>query len=181
MPRVALDLNTDEGRGLVNGQWKVAEGYVPGEPNEGLQSQVLSSPARLADYDDFRLAGLGQCQGEPVRRFYFRLVPDIGGSARFRRRRINPGSKGLLRKRTSTTTVRSGSMARSTGPRAPLSASTRPTGWKLTRMHRRETGTSSRSWCSTAHLERLGAAFSCVTPHWRLRPAARPGTWGVAF
>ena len=52
MPRVALDLNTDEGRGLVNGQWKVAEGYVPGEPNEGLQSQVLSSPARLADYDD---------------------------------------------------------------------------------------------------------------------------------
>jgi hypothetical protein len=52
MPRVALDLNTDEGRGVVNGQWKVAEGYVPGEPNEGLKSQVLDSPARLADYDD---------------------------------------------------------------------------------------------------------------------------------
>ena len=52
MPRVALDLNTDEGRGVVNGHWKVAEGYVPGEPNEGLKSQVLDSPARLADYDD---------------------------------------------------------------------------------------------------------------------------------
>ena len=52
MPRIALDLNTAAGREAVNGQWKVAEGYIPGEPNEGLTSQALSSPARLADYDD---------------------------------------------------------------------------------------------------------------------------------
>ena len=52
MPRVALDLNTNEGRQTVKGQWKVAEGYIPGEPNEGLTSQVLDTPARLSDYDD---------------------------------------------------------------------------------------------------------------------------------
>ncbi len=52
MPRIALDLNTEAGRQQVSGQWRVAEGYIPGEPNEGLTSQALSSPARLADYDD---------------------------------------------------------------------------------------------------------------------------------
>jgi hypothetical protein len=52
MPRIALDLNTEEGRSHVNGQWRFAPGYVPGQPNEGLVSQTPSSPARLADYND---------------------------------------------------------------------------------------------------------------------------------
>ena len=52
MPRVALDLNTREDRLKVKGQWKLAEGYNPGEPNEGLAAQVLAIPARLADFDD---------------------------------------------------------------------------------------------------------------------------------
>jgi hypothetical protein len=52
MPRVALDLNTEEGRTKVGGQWRVASGYVPGEPNEGLVSKLEASPARLPDYDD---------------------------------------------------------------------------------------------------------------------------------
>jgi hypothetical protein len=52
MPRIALDLNTVEDRQQVKGQWKVAPGLVPGEPNEGLTAQLLASPARLADYDD---------------------------------------------------------------------------------------------------------------------------------
>lgn len=52
MPRVALDLNTTEGRQQVNGEWRVAMGLVPGEPNEGLSAQLLASPARAADYDD---------------------------------------------------------------------------------------------------------------------------------
>ena len=52
MPRVALDLNNAEDRAKVKGQWKVAMGLVPGEANEGLTSQMLASPARLADYDD---------------------------------------------------------------------------------------------------------------------------------
>lgn len=52
MPRVALDLNKAEDRQKVKGQWRVAQGLVPGEPNEGLTAQLLSSPARLADYDD---------------------------------------------------------------------------------------------------------------------------------
>lgn len=52
MPRMALDLNTAEGRQPVKGEWRVAQGLVPGEPNEGLTAELLASPARLADYDD---------------------------------------------------------------------------------------------------------------------------------
>jgi hypothetical protein len=52
MPRVALDLNTDADRQQVKAQWRVGQGLVPGEPNEGLTAQILASPARLADYDD---------------------------------------------------------------------------------------------------------------------------------
>jgi hypothetical protein len=52
MPRVALDLNSEQGRQQVQGQWRIGPGYVPGEPNEGLTSQIEGSPARLKDYDD---------------------------------------------------------------------------------------------------------------------------------
>ena len=52
MPRVALDLNKTENQQKVKGQWRVAPGLVPGEPNEGLTARLRSSPARLADYDD---------------------------------------------------------------------------------------------------------------------------------
>lgn len=52
MPRIALDLNNTGDCQKLKGQWRVAPGLVPGEPNEGLTAQLLSSPARLADYDD---------------------------------------------------------------------------------------------------------------------------------
>ncbi len=52
MPRVVLDLNQATDQQKVGGQWKVATGLVPGEPNEGLTARLLASPARLADYDD---------------------------------------------------------------------------------------------------------------------------------
>lgn len=52
MPRVALDLNQAEDRRKVKGQWRVGQGLVPGEPNEGLTSRLPATPARLADYDD---------------------------------------------------------------------------------------------------------------------------------
>jgi hypothetical protein len=52
MPRITLDLNKAEDLRKVRGQWRVASGLVPGEPNEGLSSQLASTPARLADYDD---------------------------------------------------------------------------------------------------------------------------------
>ncbi len=52
MPRVALDLNTSADRNKVKGQWRVATGLVPGEPNEGLTARLLGTPARLADFDD---------------------------------------------------------------------------------------------------------------------------------
>jgi hypothetical protein len=52
MPRIALDLNNEEDRRKVNGQWRVGPGLVPGQPNEGLTAQLLETAARLADYDD---------------------------------------------------------------------------------------------------------------------------------
>ncbi len=52
MPRIALDLNQAEDQQKVKGQWKVAPGLVPGEPNEGLTARLLATPARMADYDD---------------------------------------------------------------------------------------------------------------------------------
>jgi hypothetical protein len=54
MPRIALDLNKAEDRQKIKGQWRVGQGLVPGQPNEGLTAQLLNSPARLADYDDSR-------------------------------------------------------------------------------------------------------------------------------
>jgi hypothetical protein len=52
MPRLEVNLNTDEGRKLVKGTWRRAMGLVPGEPNQGLVAEILASPARLKDYDD---------------------------------------------------------------------------------------------------------------------------------
>jgi len=52
MPRIALDLNNEDDRRKVKGQWRVGPGLVPGQPNEGLTAQLLETPARLADYDD---------------------------------------------------------------------------------------------------------------------------------
>lgn len=52
MPRAALDLNKAEDRRQVKGEWRVAPGLVPGEPNQGLTAELRASPARLAEYDD---------------------------------------------------------------------------------------------------------------------------------
>ena len=47
MPRLVLDLNQAADQQKVGGQWRVATGLVPGEPNEGLTARLLASPARL--------------------------------------------------------------------------------------------------------------------------------------
>ena len=52
MARIALDLNKEQDRQKVKGQWRLGPGLVPGQPNEGLTAQILSAPARLPDYDD---------------------------------------------------------------------------------------------------------------------------------
>ncbi len=52
MPRMALDLNSDEDRRKVKAQWRIGPGFVPGQPNEGLTAQILAAPPRLADFDD---------------------------------------------------------------------------------------------------------------------------------
>ena len=59
MPRAVLDLTDSQTLGQVKGQWRYAPGLVPGEPNEGLVSQLASTPARLPDYDD---SGWEVCQ-----------------------------------------------------------------------------------------------------------------------
>ena len=52
MPRIVLDLNKADDLRKVKAQWRVGPGLVPGALNEGLTAQLLSTPARLADYDD---------------------------------------------------------------------------------------------------------------------------------
>ncbi len=52
MPRITLDLNNSSDTAQVKGVWRAADGFVPGEPNQGLTAEILATPARLADYDD---------------------------------------------------------------------------------------------------------------------------------
>ena len=60
MPRIALDLNNEEDRRKVKGQWRIGPGLVPGQPNEGLTAQLLDAPARMADLRRLRLGDLSQ-------------------------------------------------------------------------------------------------------------------------
>jgi hypothetical protein len=52
VPRITLDLNKAEECRKIKGKWRVGQGLVPGEANEGLTAQLAACPARLADYDD---------------------------------------------------------------------------------------------------------------------------------
>jgi hypothetical protein len=47
-----MDLMDPADLAALKGRWRFAPGLVPGEPNEGLVSQLAGSPARLPDYDD---------------------------------------------------------------------------------------------------------------------------------
>ena len=52
MPRAILNLQDPADLRAVQGQWRFAPGFVPGEPNDGLVPQCAGSPARLVEYDD---------------------------------------------------------------------------------------------------------------------------------
>ena len=52
MPRFPIDINSADGQAAVKGQWRYAEGFIPGEANYGLEERVVGSPCRLPDYDD---------------------------------------------------------------------------------------------------------------------------------
>ena len=52
MPRATLDLQNAGDLAAVGGQWKVAHGFVPDQPNEGIVPEAEGSPCRLPDYDD---------------------------------------------------------------------------------------------------------------------------------
>ena len=64
MPRVTVDLEDPSGQSIINGRWRFAIGYIPGEPNEGLTAQGEGSPARLPGYDD---SGWEYCGELPAR------------------------------------------------------------------------------------------------------------------
>jgi hypothetical protein len=53
-PRAVFNLPEPTDWRAVQGQWRVAPGLSPGEPHEGLGSQVVGSPARLPDDHDAR-------------------------------------------------------------------------------------------------------------------------------
>ena len=50
MPRATLDLQNAADLDAVGGRWKVAHGFVPGQPNEGFVSEAEGSPCRLARF-----------------------------------------------------------------------------------------------------------------------------------
>ena len=52
MPRATLSLGGAAGQAAVNGQWKFARGYVPGQPNGGLVGTGARQPRPARDYDD---------------------------------------------------------------------------------------------------------------------------------
>ena len=52
MPRATLNLQDPADLQAVNGVWRFAPGLVPGQPNEGVVSQLEGTPARLPDFDD---------------------------------------------------------------------------------------------------------------------------------
>ena len=127
MPRAVIDLNTSSGLAAVKGRWKYAQGLVPGEPNEGLVSQLEGSPARLPDYDD---SGWEVCQD---------LGKWVSHGFSFVWYRINltfpetveghpTTGVGCNSRPASTTTESCGSTGSATGTGAPYRGSTCPSG-----------------------------------------------------
>ena len=52
MPRAILNLQDSDVLTEVGGVWRFAPGFIPGQKNEGFESEIEGSPARLGDYDD---------------------------------------------------------------------------------------------------------------------------------
>ena len=117
MPRATLDLQNAGDLAAVGGQWKVAHGFVPDQPNEGIVPEAEGSPCRLPDYDDSGwedCGDLGAWRRRGVSFIWYRIKatlpencgrPAVGGRAlplrvlhrRLRRdldqRRVRPGTR----------------------------------------------------------------------------------------
>ena len=52
MPRATLNLQDGADLQSVNGVWRFAPGLVPGQPIEGVVSELEGTPARLPDFDE---------------------------------------------------------------------------------------------------------------------------------
>ena len=78
MPRIGLDLDKEVDRRKVNGVWRMALGFVPGEANQGLVAEAEGSAARLADYDDSSWDVCDNLRAAVVEGLHIRLVPHHG-------------------------------------------------------------------------------------------------------
>ena len=146
MPRIALDLNKAEDRQKVKGQWRVAPGLVPGQPNEGLTAQLLNTPARLAEYDD---SGWEICNNVRESRSvgftfaWYRIaveIPHVLMASTW-------PAPACGSRRTSTTTGRSGSMVRLTALLASSLASTPRSALRSATVRCQGRAMSLPSWC----------------------------------
>lgn len=81
MPRATLNLEDPDDLTAVQGQWRFAQGLVPGEGNEGLVSQLEGSPARLPDYDDSAWEVTDDLGPVAVAWLLLHLVPNNGYTA----------------------------------------------------------------------------------------------------
>ena len=53
MARISFNLeNKEDLKALGATGWRRAMGLVPGKPNQGLEAELMGSPARTVDYDD---------------------------------------------------------------------------------------------------------------------------------
>ena len=50
MPRAILNLQDSDVLTEVGGVWRFAPGFIPGQKNEGFESEIEGSPARLGDF-----------------------------------------------------------------------------------------------------------------------------------
>ena len=166
MPRATLSLGDAVGQAAVNGQWKFARGYVPGQPNEGLLEQAQGSPARLADYDD---SGWEVCT-DLTQRVSLSGSVSCGTALTSLCPKRWKGIRSMVcecsLRPASTTMGRFGWTANATGSGEPYRDSTCPKGsWSLTTPSPAD-NTPSLYWQSTVPWDPPAAAFSCVTPPW---------------
>ena len=165
MPRATLSLGGAAGQAAVNGQWKFARGYVPGQPNEGLLEQAQGSPARLADYDDSGwevCADLTQRMSHGFSFMWYRInvtLPEM----------VEGHPVNGVRVQFETCIDDYGEIwmeANATGSGEPYRVSTCPKGsWSLTTPSPAD-NTPSLYWQSTVPWDPPAAAFSCVMPPW---------------
>ena len=166
MPRATLNLQDPTDLRAVQAQWRFAPGLVPGEPNEGLVSQLEGSPARLVDYDDSSWAVCHDLTKGLSRGFTFTwyrisvTLPETVGEG-------ISAAHGVCSKPVSTIMARSGSMRCATANAAPFKGSMYRSAWSSRPTHNRGKNTRSPCWQPMAHWLRRAALSLRAMLSWR--------------